>query len=238
VVDFASDSVRVIVMSRALNKEERDALTAGKVELTEYHVAQSAVAVIAHKDNPRGTMRMGELDSVFSGSLVYWPGVQRRSVIDLVVGGANSSTNEVFRNIVMGGKGFASSATPLPSSGAVVDYVQKHPGALGIVDVAWLKGVAEQVSVLSLGRPGVAPDSTELPGRYYSPAQAYVFKGYYPISSPVYIYSREVNRDLSLGFIAFVCSVEGQKVIQKAGLVPVTMPVRLVQLTSEQVKKP
>jgi phosphate transport system substrate-binding protein len=63
-----------------------------------------------------------------------------------------------------------------------------------------------------------------------------VYLGYYPITTPVYIYSREVERDLGDGFIAFVTSVAGQKVVQAGGLVPATMPVRLVQLTSRQVQ--
>jgi phosphate transport system substrate-binding protein len=237
IADFANDSVRVIVTARALNDEERTALGKGKkVEFTEYHVAQTAIAVIADRRSSVKKMRMGELDSIFSGAIPFWPMSGKHTVIDLVVGGVNSSTNEVFREIVLKGKGFGASATPVASSSELVAYVQRHPQALGIVGVAWLRGISDELTVMSLGTPGVAPDSTEPPGQYYSPAQAYVFKKYYPISTPVYLYSREVDRDISLGFIAFVSSAEGQKVIQKAGLVPVTMPVRLVQLTSDQVK--
>jgi hypothetical protein len=50
------------------------------------------------------------------------------------------------------------------------------------------------------------------------------------------MYSRDVNPDVSVGFISFVSSAPGQKIVLNNGLVPVTMPVRLVQLTSEQVK--
>jgi phosphate transport system substrate-binding protein len=50
------------------------------------------------------------------------------------------------------------------------------------------------------------------------------------------VYTRDVERNISVGFISFAASVEGQKVFLNSGLVPVTMPVRLVQLTSEQVK--
>ena len=90
--------------------------------------------------------------------------------------------------------------------------------------------------MLSLGTPGVAPDSTQRPGAFYSPAQAYIYKDYYPITTPVYIYSREQTRDVSLGFISFVAGAEGQKVILKSGIVPVTMPVRLIHLTAEEVQ--
>ncbi len=234
--DFVNDSVRVIVVARPLNAEERGVLTVAKVWFEEYHVAQSGVAVIAHPDNPVKRLRIGELDSICSGWTTMWPGWTRRTPIDIAVGGVNSSTNEVFRTTVMASRGFALSATPYDSSERVIEYVHRTKNALGIVCVNWLKGRTDLVSVIPLSRPGVRPDSTEPVGAAYSPAQAYIFKGYYPITSPVYIYTREVERDISLGFISFAASAQGQKVFLNNGLVPVTMPVRLVQLTSEQVK--
>ena len=77
--------------------------------------------------------------------------------------------------------------------------------------------------------------ATTLPGQYYTPAQAYVFLQYYKFIAPVYIYSREIDRSVGLGFISFVSSAPGQKIIQEGGLVPARMPVRIVQLTSNQV---
>jgi phosphate transport system substrate-binding protein len=148
----------------------------------------------------------------------------------------NSSTNEVFRTAVLAGRKFALSATPMKYSSDLVDYVSKTPSAVGIVGLSWLKGFEDRLDVMSLGGPSWRPDSTRPAGQYYSPAQAYVFQGYYPVNTPVYIYSREVSRDLGLGFISYLTSAAGQKVVVKGGLVPVTMPVRLVQLTSDQVK--
>lgn len=202
----------------------------------EYHVAQTAVAVVAHPDNPVKKMRIGELDSIFSGLTTQWPGWKRREPIAVAVGGVNSSVNEVFRSSLFGEKGFALSASAFDSSIQLIEYVYRTKNAIGIVGLDWLKGRDDFVSVLALARPGVQPDSTQPIGAFYSPAQAYVFKGYYPLGTPVYIYTREVDRDVSVGFIAFAASSPGQKVFLNHGLVPKTMPVRLVQLTSEQVR--
>lgn len=231
--NFANDSVRVIVCGRELNTEEKNALVAAKIQYQEYRVAMSAVAVIAHRDNPRKELRTGELDSMFAGLVTRWSG---KKVIDLSVGGINSSTNEVLRSRILHKQPFALSATPYGSSSELVEHVRKTPAALGIVNLSWLKGVTQEVTVMSLGTPGVAADSTEPPGKFYSPAQAYIYQGYYPLTTPVYIYAREVPSDLTTGFIAFVSSPPGQKVFLNNGLVPQTQPVRLVQLTSDQVK--
>jgi len=232
--EFADDSVRVIMIGRAFNKEERDALAAAKVQPEEYRAAFSAVAVIANKSITLDSLRVSQLDSILTGKVTQWPA--RGGPIDLVIGGRNSSINEVVRNTVMHGTDFAMSATPMDSSQARIEYVRSHRGALGLVGVNWLRGMEENFTIMKLGTPGVRADSTEPPGKYYSPAQAWVYKGYYPITTPVYIYSREVDRNVALGFISFVTSGPGQKVFLNNGLVPATMPVRLVNITSQQVK--
>jgi phosphate transport system substrate-binding protein len=235
IADFYNDSVRVIISARPFNKEEREMLNAAGIEVQESHVAQSAVAVIAHPGAPVERLRMTEADSIFGGERTRWPGRGGSAPIELVVGDINSSTNEAFRALVMGGRKFTLSAAPTTSSRAIVEYVTKTPNTLGIVGIAWLKGYDDRVKILELGGPAYHPDTTKAEGQYYSPAQAYVFQGYYALSTPVTIYSRAFARDLGLGFISFVAGAAGQKIITREGLVPVTMPVRIVQLTSEQV---
>ena len=100
----------------------------------------------------------------------------------------------------------------------------------------WMQGAEKSVKVIELGAPSYRPDSTREAGQYYAPYQAYVWLGYYPLSSPVYLYSRADEQDLAQGFISFVCYVSGQKIIQNSGLVPATQPVRLVSITSNQVQ--
>lgn len=231
--NFVNDSVRVIVCARPLNDEERNILTTTKTWFEEYHVAQSAVAIIVNPSNPVRSLRMGQADSLFTGLLTSWPGWRDGGVIDLVTGSVDASTNEVFRRIVLHGGSFAMSASPMKSSSDIVEHVRATKNAVGIVGVGWLKGVSSDVTTLGLARPGVAADSTEPVGKAYTPHQGYIYKGYYPVSTPVTIYTRDLDRTVSLGFISFAAGPFGQKVFLNHGLVPVTMPVRLIQLTSE-----
>ncbi len=235
IADFYNDSVRVIISARPFNKEEQEMLNAAKIEVQESQVAMSAIALIVNKDAPLERIRMTEADSMFGGERVRWSARGGGAPIELVVGDVNSSTNEVFRTKLMGGRKFTLSAAPMQSSSAIVEYVAKTGNTLGIVGVAWLKGFDERVKILEIGGPEYRPDTTGAPGQYYSPAQAYVFQGYYPLATPVTIYSRAYARDLGLGFISFVAGVAGQKIITQEGLVPMTMPVRIVQLTSERM---
>jgi phosphate transport system substrate-binding protein len=235
IANFINDSVRVIVSARPFNKEERDVIATLKIEVKEFKVALDAIAVIVRKENPVTKLRTTELDSIFTGTMTRWPG-KNGGIIDVVIGGVNSSTNEVFRNTILGGKPFALSATPTSASGELVNYVTKTKNAIGIVGISWLKGGINDLSVVAVANPFERPDTTQPPGHYYSPAQANIYRKYYPLSRDVYMYTREWKRDVGYGFIAYVSSVAGQKIFLNNGLVPATMPVRLVELTSYQVK--
>ena len=234
IAGFAADSVRTIVCGRALNREERDALVAAKIPLQEYLVARTAIAVVANRDVPDTQLRVGQLDTIFGGGVTRWPG-KRGMMIELAVGGVNSSINEVFRNAVMGGGGFDPSAKPFSSSAELLDYVKRTRGAVGIVGMNYVAAGGEEFNVIALSSPAMRPDSTFAPNEYYSPHPAYVYQGYYPVIAPVYVYTRNIEQDVSMGFTAFLTSVAGQKIFQSDGLVPATMPVRLVHLTSTQV---
>ncbi len=231
--DFAADSVEVIVTARPLNKQERDALAGGKIQFQEYKVALTAVAVIVPSERKGLELRTGQLDSIYTGTLTRWPGTRRP--IDAVMGGRDASTNEVFKDVILKGKEFSPAVTPMDSSAALVAYVGSHPDAIGIVGLNWLSSGAEDVAPVSIGTPGFRPDSTEPYGAFYPPGQYYVYKGYYPLTTPIYIYNRRQLQDVADGFIAYVSSPPGQRIFLNSNLVPATQPVRLVSLTSEQV---
>jgi len=77
------------------------------------------------------------------------------------------------------------------------------------------------------------PDSSEGTGSYYKPYQAYIATHYYPLWRTVYIISREARTGLGTGFASFVAGEKGQKIILRSGLVPASMPVRLVELKNQ-----
>jgi phosphate transport system substrate-binding protein len=158
-------------------------------------------------------------------------------VVALTLGDVDGSVNEVVKDIVLRGRPFAEYAEYVPSSEELVDRVTGNPRALGIVGLAWLRNRETDVRVFALATPGQRPDTTEPFGRAYTPVQAHVYRKYYPLTRRVMIYSREVIPEVGYGFISYVASAAGQKIFLNRGLVPATMPVRLVELTSREVNK-
>ncbi|MDL1892047.1 hypothetical protein FBQ87_04015 [Sphingobacteriales bacterium CHB3] len=235
ITNFINDSVKVIVSARAFNDEELDVLKRyPDIEWKSYRCAIDAIAVIGHRSNPQKELRLTELDSIFQGSLARWK--WNGKLIDVAVGDVNSSVNEVFRKKIMNNKPFTLSAARILSSDSLVTYVENNPNAIGIVGLNWLRGREDQLTVFALGQPGVRPDTTEPVGRFYTPHQAHIHRNYYPITRPVYLYSRAYGYTVATGFIAHITSIHGQQRFLSEGLVPVTMPIRLVETTSKQVQ--
>ncbi len=67
-------------------------------------------------------------------------------------------------------------------------------------------------------------------GYYYRPAQGSIYDKSYPFVREVYMISRETITGLGSGFIQWATAEQGQRIVLKSGLVPATMPIRLVQI--------
>ena len=67
-------------------------------------------------------------------------------------------------------------------------------------------------------------------GSYYSPQHGFIYDKSYPFVREVYLINRETFAGLGSGFVNWACAEQGQRIVLKSGLVPATMPIRLVQI--------
>jgi len=67
-------------------------------------------------------------------------------------------------------------------------------------------------------------------GSFYRPQQGFIYDKSYPFVREVYVISRETFPGLGSGFVNWICAEQGQRIVLKSGLVPATMPIRLVQM--------
>jgi phosphate transport system substrate-binding protein len=68
---------------------------------------------------------------------------------------------------------------------------------------------------------------------FYKPFQGYIADGSYPLIRDVFVICRESTAGLGSGFASFVAGDVGQRIILKSGLVPATMPLRLVHVKKD-----
>jgi phosphate transport system substrate-binding protein len=228
-----NDTIKVIVSSRPLNAEERNVAKRANFTLGEFKIAFDGVAIIVDTLNLITQLRTTQLDSIFSGKITNWNSlnVKKNAPIELCVPDRNAGTFEVFATKILHGGALATPAKVAVTSQEMIEYVSTHPNAIGLLGMNWLNKYEGRIKALSIADPN-APDSLGTKGEYFSPHPAYVYQQSYPLTHDVFIYSHTDGYSVGNGFLTFIASGPGQKIILKNGLVPATMPVRLVQLTN------
>lgn len=232
-----NDTIKFIVSSRPLNSEEREVAMREQIDFKEYKIAIDGIAIVVNSENAVSRLRTTQLDSILRGSVIYWDEVGgKRSSIDVYLPDQNTGEFEVVGMKILGGERYTDRAITVASSSEMIREVIENPDAIGIVGVNWLGDKNEKIKVLELSDP-FAPDSLQIKGQYFAPFQAHLYRGYYPLACEVYIYSRIDMYSVGSGFISFITSAPGQKIVLNNGMVPVTMPIRLVELTNRGIKQ-
>ena len=232
---FNVDSTKVIVSARPLNDEERAVAKRANLTFGEYKVAINAIAVITNIENKVTQLRTTQLDSVLRGLTTTWNLLgwgKEKMPIAVCLPDQNSAVFEVLAVKVLHGQKFSSPSNLAHSTPEMFRYVMDHPNAIGFASVNWMKYYTDKVNLMELSDPA-APDSLEIKGQYFTPHQAYIYQKFYPLTAEVYLYSKADIYNVGAGFVAFSTSASGQKIVLNSGLVPATMPVRLVEVTKQ-----
>jgi phosphate transport system substrate-binding protein len=232
---FNVETTKVIVSGRPMNDEEHAVAKRANMTFGEYKVAINAIAVITNLENHLTQLRTTQLDSVLRGLITTWDVLgsgKQRLPIAICLPNQNSATFEVLNLKISHGEKFTPPSHIAATTPEVFRYVMDHENSIGFASANWLKYYKEKVNVLELCDPA-APDSLDIKGQYFSPHQAYIYQKYYPLTADVFIYSKADIYNVGAGFTSFVTSAPGQKIVLNSGLVPATMPIRLVQLNQK-----
>ena len=224
------DSVRLAVVTRKFTAEEKAYFKNIKITPTELDIAISAVALIIHRDNRDTLINMDQIKSLLQGKINLWSqlGSKNKAGIEIVFDNPNSGLIRHLKDSVAGVQALPANTFAVQNNEAVIDHVSENKNAIGLIGLEWISDKDDSTSNSFLGRirvMSVAGDST-----HFKPYQAYLALKYYPLSRRITILSREARSGLGSGFMAFVASERGQRIVLKAGLVPVTMPLRVVEI--------
>lgn len=231
------DSARFVVVSRKLTEAEENKLKSEQIYPKTTKIAYDALAFIINKKNPDSTLLYQTINDIFNGKINKWKQINSKSTLNdiTVVFDNNKSANPRYIKEKFNLKSnFPSNCFAVKSNPEVINYVEKNQGAIGIISVNWISNTYDslvnnflnRVTVVEAGDEG----NTDGTGSSYKPYQAYIADNSYPYTREVYAINRETFPGLGTGFVSFIAGEQGQRVILKAGLVPATMPVRLVQI--------
>jgi len=231
IVLLLNDSVHIIAVDRQFNEEEKQVAQQASLRLVESKIAEDGVAIIVHKQNPLSSITPESVHQIITKAAVEWSQLAEShwsGPIDFVLTGRNSGMQELLQNKIFHASKLLEPNTVMNSQRDVIQYVSEHPQSVGCVAASLLTD--ENMKVKMLPVLTKSPDGTE---KAYFPKQQEIFESLYPFHFSLYLYTAETKAAVGLGFSALVLSNVGQKIFQRSGLVPVSIPYRTIQLHAE-----
>jgi phosphate transport system substrate-binding protein len=207
----------VAVLSREPLTSEREAGRQVGVDIALYPFAYDGLALIVHRENPVYALSFSEARALFSGQTTDWKEVGGKAGwIRVYTTGVENGATEFVKDALLGGGAFVEGAGRATTTAAVADSVARHPDAIGYAGMAELD---DRVKALPLSPPEGGPLRVL--------NMETVFRKEYPLVRTFYFGTRGIPRDdLVSGFVSFVMSNRGQRIVAEKGLVPATVPVR------------
>jgi phosphate transport system substrate-binding protein len=202
--------------SRQIKKEEIEAAQKNGVDPTEFKVGLDGLAVVVNPKNPVKELTMDQLRDIFMGTTTNWKDVGGNDgKIVLLSRESNSGTHLYFKEHVLrrgnekGPEEFATSALLMPSSQAIADEIATNVNAIGYYGLGYVSEKQKAIAVAPMaGAPAVLPSTGA------------VISGEYPISRPLFMYTKGQPSGVIKSFMDFVLSEEGQKIVQELDFVP------------------
>ncbi len=235
VSDFMNDSVKVMVTSRKLSDNQIQYLRDTLVVARTITFAYDALALITNRENKDTLLKYDLVRDIFKGRIKSWNEINPKSKlgdINIIFDNNKSGNIRYFREKFeidsdLGDNFFAVNNNP-----EVIDFVSKNPNALGIISVNWVSDKDDSLSQSFISKVNILAISQQFvnDGTFYRPYQGSIYDKSYPFVREVYLISRETFKGLGSGFIQWATAEQGQRIVLKSGLVPATMPIRLVQI--------
>ena len=224
--DLMNDSARVIVAGRKLTQQEETFFKDKQLFPEQVQIATDALALIVNNDNPDTLLSMDKIKAIFAGDSTWsTPG---KGNITVVFDHENSGNSRYIRENLMKGNKFPANCFALNSNEQVINYVSKNKSALGIIGVNWISNDYDSAAEGFLNKVKVVWVSATADGRHFQPYQYYIKTGDYPLCREVYMIKTEPYMGLASGFLSFVTSDKGQRIIFHEGILPTTVPTHII----------
>ncbi|MBQ4352806.1 MAG: substrate-binding domain-containing protein [Prevotella sp.] len=214
--------------SRDFTENERQSLIERKYMPRTIPIAYDGLAIIVNNANTDTCITVKDFKRILRGEVTKWSDLYPASdkgVIDVVFDNPLSSTVRWCVDSLLNGQEFkAPNIGAVKNSAAVIDYVEKHDNALGIIGSNWLNDSRDTTNVTfkkNIKVMKVSRLDTATPQNSWQPYQYYIYNGNYPLIRTIYALLNEPRSGLPSNFAHFMRLPKGQLIIQKSGLLPI-----------------
>jgi phosphate transport system substrate-binding protein len=191
-------------------------------------IAFDGLAVIVNNANPDSCISVKDFKRILSGEVTKWSDVYPTSKlgdIDVVFDNPKSSTVTWCVDSLLGGKPINSNNIgAVKKSAEVIDWVEKHENAIGIIGSNWLNDKRDTTNVtfnknITVMRVSRLDSATVR--NSFQPYQYYIYNGNYPLIRTIYALLNEPRTGVPSAFAHFVRLPKGQMIILRSGLLPI-----------------
>jgi len=202
--------------SRKITDEETQAAKAKGIEPVEHLVGYDGIAVIVNKANPIKQITIDQLSDLFVGQTKDWKALGGTGEVVLVSRDSTSGTYAYFKeNVVQKGdkkstRDYAATAVMVPSNTQVRDQVAQTKTAIGYIGLGYLDTSVKAVPIVDKA------------GKAVLPSIATVRDNTYPISRPLFMYTKQDITPAIQAYLDWIVGPEGQKLVEKEGFVPLS----------------
>jgi phosphate transport system substrate-binding protein len=233
--DFMNDSVKVIVTSKKLTDYQIQYLRDTQIIARTTTYAYDALALVTNKENKDTLMKFNTVKDIFTGKVKNWKDIDPKSklgTIRVIFDNNKSGNIRYFKELFDIKDSLSGNFFAVNNNTEVINFVSRNPDALGIVSVNWISDKDDSTNMNLSNKVNRLAISHQFidDGYYFRPDQGFIYDKSYPFVREVYLISRETFAGLGSGFINWACAEQGQRIVLKSGLVPATMPIRLVQV--------
>ncbi len=192
--------------SREIKKEEIALAQKRGVKPVAHVVAYDAIIPIVHPKNKVIDLSIDQLSQIYQGKITNWKEVGGDDLKIVVISRDSSSgTFETWDHFIMKKTKVTPRAQMLASNGALLTAVAKNRYAIAYLGMGYLNKTVKGVKVSGK----TATLETALTKEY-------------PLSRELYMYTNGEPAGEVAKFIAFIKSIDGQKIVAKEGFVSLT----------------
>jgi phosphate transport system substrate-binding protein len=233
--DFMNDSVKTIITSKKLTDYQIQYLRDTQIIARTTTYAYDALALITNPTNKDTLIKYNTVKDIFLGKIKSWKDINEKSKlgdIHVIFDNNKSGNIRYFKELFDIKDSLSKNFFAVKNNAEVINYVSRNPDALGIISVNWISDRDDSLTMSFINKINVLAVSQQYinDGSYYRPQQGFIYDKSYPFVREIYVICRETFAGLGSGFINWACAEQGQRIVLKSGLVPATMPIRLVQI--------
>lgn len=232
-----TDSARIAIVARDFTPAEHEAIKNQTVTPRTIKMASDALAFILNTANPDTNFTVSNIKKLLDGTAAKWGDIfpaSKLGPLQVVFDNPSSGATRMLKDSLLKGRQMAAHCFALKSNPEVIDYVEKHRNAVGIIGMSWISDEEDSTMLSFLKRVRVAEVIPEKilykETATFKPIQANIALKQYPFCRTINMLLREPRMGLGTGFASFVASDPGQRIILKAGLVPAKTQIRVVQI--------